>query len=280
MDEISLMIDTIINHELDDLILDLVYDIHSSIKGIPEDQLDLINNGAVRTSKQLNNTFLSFQTTPIDKQTCRCPHCGQSNIIAIRFAYHLAKCLGKFFLSETIPYVYLSFQVSVDVLLVKQNIRLLIRLFPMIADRMVMMLDHILIQHRVQAILIDKLIMNISKISMMKMKMIGNLRRKNARMPFGRIYPRRKRRKFSLHNLCQILISIIVSFHWINSGKFIRRIFNREEFVRCFSPQTPHVNGEMIYLPKSCSIRSPLNLVEDEQSSTTSIIMFQDDDQQ
>lgn len=94
MDELSLMIDTIIDNELDDLILDLVYDIHSSIKGIPEEQLDLINNGA-RSSKQLSNTYSPFQTTSIDKQTCLCPHCGQSNIIAIRFAYHLAKCLGK-----------------------------------------------------------------------------------------------------------------------------------------------------------------------------------------
>ena len=91
MDELSLMIDTIIDNELDDLILDLVYDIHSSIKGIPEEQLDLINNGA-RSSKQFSNTF---SPTSIDKQTCLCPHCGQSNIIAIRFAYHLAKCLGK-----------------------------------------------------------------------------------------------------------------------------------------------------------------------------------------
>ncbi|CAF1039021.1 unnamed protein product [Adineta steineri] len=92
MDELSLVIQTIIDNELDDLILDLVYDIHSSIKGIPEDQLEINNNG---TKPKTFLIPLSYSpTTPIEKQTCICPHCGQSNIIAIRFAYHLAKCLG------------------------------------------------------------------------------------------------------------------------------------------------------------------------------------------
>jgi hypothetical protein len=93
MDELSLVIQTIIDSELDDLILDLVYDIHSSIKGIPEDQLEINNNG--NKNKQFLIPFSQSQTTAIEKKTCICPHCGQSNIIAIRFAYHLAKCLGE-----------------------------------------------------------------------------------------------------------------------------------------------------------------------------------------
>jgi hypothetical protein len=104
MDELSLMIQSIIDNELDDLILDLVYDIHSTMKGIPEDQLEINNNnnnnynhhGGNKTSnKQFLIPFSQFQTTAIEKQTCICPHCGQTNIIAIRFAYHLAKCLGE-----------------------------------------------------------------------------------------------------------------------------------------------------------------------------------------
>jgi hypothetical protein len=99
MDELSLVIQTIIDNELDDLILDLVYDIHSSMKGIPEDQLEINNNnhGGSRTSnkQQFLIPFSQTQTTAIEKQTCICPHCGQTNIIAIRFAYHLAKCLGE-----------------------------------------------------------------------------------------------------------------------------------------------------------------------------------------
>ena len=94
MDELSLVIETIIANELDDLILDLVYDLHSSLKGIPEEQLELQSN-ATNKSKQFLIPFAQSQTTAIEKQTCLCPHCGQSNIIAIRFAYHLAKCLGE-----------------------------------------------------------------------------------------------------------------------------------------------------------------------------------------
>jgi hypothetical protein len=40
---------------------------------------------------------------------------------------------------------------------------------------------------------------------------------------------------------------------------------------------TQSSNNENIYLKTPCPVRSPLNLVEDEQSSTTSIIMFQED---
>ncbi len=93
MDELPLLVQSIIDNELDDLILDLVYEFHSSLKGIPEDQLEINNNGT--KPKQFLIPFSQSQTTSIEKQTCICPHCGQSNIIAIRFAYHLAKCLGE-----------------------------------------------------------------------------------------------------------------------------------------------------------------------------------------
>ena len=93
MDELSLVIQSIVDCELDDLILDLVYDIHSSMKGIPEDQLEINTNGT--KTKNFLIPFAQSQTTAIEKQTCICPHCGQTNIIAIRFAYHLAKCLGE-----------------------------------------------------------------------------------------------------------------------------------------------------------------------------------------
>jgi len=93
MDELPLLVQSIIDNELDDLILDLVYEFHSSLKGIPEDQLEINNNGT--KPKQFLIPFSQSQTISIEKQTCICPHCGQSNIIAIRFAYHLAKCLGE-----------------------------------------------------------------------------------------------------------------------------------------------------------------------------------------
>jgi hypothetical protein len=93
MDELPLVIQSIVDCELDDLILDLVYDIHSSMKGIPEDQLEINTNGT--KTKNFLIPFAQSQTTAIEKQTCICPHCGQTNIIAIRFAYHLAKCLGE-----------------------------------------------------------------------------------------------------------------------------------------------------------------------------------------
>lgn len=143
MDELSLMIDTIIDNELDDLILDLVYDIHSSIKGIPEEQLDFIPNSTTgnKSTKQFANTFSSLNTTAIEKQTCLCPHCGQSNIIAIRFAYHLAKCLGKRREKFSNMNIFFFVQVLVDVHLVKQNIELSIKSFPMIVDLMVMNLS-------------------------------------------------------------------------------------------------------------------------------------------
>ena len=84
MDELSLIVQSLIDSELDDMILDLVYEIHSSIKGFPQEQF------------QIN------KTNSIEKQTCVCPNCGQPNLIATKFAYHLAKCLGQLFLSYII----------------------------------------------------------------------------------------------------------------------------------------------------------------------------------
>ena len=75
----SFAIQSMIDTELDDLILDLVYEIHSSLKGIPEDQLEINNNGP--KTKTFSIPFLQSQTTAIEKQTCICPHCGQSNIV-------------------------------------------------------------------------------------------------------------------------------------------------------------------------------------------------------
>jgi hypothetical protein len=80
MDELSLIAQSLIDSEVDDIILDLVYEIHSSIKGFPQEPF------------QIN------KTNSIEKQTCICPNCGQPNLIATKFAYHLAKCLGKVFL--------------------------------------------------------------------------------------------------------------------------------------------------------------------------------------
>ena len=144
MDELSSVIQSIIDSELDDLILDLVYEIHSSIKGIPEDQLEINHNGT--RAKTFSIPFSQCQKTAIEKQTCACPQCGQSNIVAIRFAYHLAKCLGErkskkeyFFISGFLLLLRIKeknikkhfkkfFKVLVDVHLVKQNIELLIKL--------------------------------------------------------------------------------------------------------------------------------------------------------
>ncbi|CAF3538579.1 unnamed protein product [Rotaria sp. Silwood1] len=80
MDELSLIIQSLIDSEVDDMILDLVYEIHSSIKGIPQEQFQINDYGNKKIA--------------IEKQTCTCPNCGQSNLIATRFSYHLAKCLG------------------------------------------------------------------------------------------------------------------------------------------------------------------------------------------
>jgi hypothetical protein len=77
MDDLSLIIQSLIDSELDDMILDLVYELHSSIKGFPQEQF------------QINRTI------SIVKQTCICPNCGQANLVATKFAYHLAKCLGE-----------------------------------------------------------------------------------------------------------------------------------------------------------------------------------------
>ena len=65
MDELSLIIQSLIDSEVDDMILDLVYEIHSSIKGIPQEQF------------QIN---YKNKTIPIKKQTCICPNCGQPNL--------------------------------------------------------------------------------------------------------------------------------------------------------------------------------------------------------
>jgi hypothetical protein len=95
MDELSFVVQSLIDSEVDDLVLDLAYEIHSSLKGIPEAQLEFNSNG--HKGRQFLHSFSpSSQTrSSIEKQTCFCPHCGQSNIVAVRFAYHLAKCLGE-----------------------------------------------------------------------------------------------------------------------------------------------------------------------------------------
>ncbi len=43
MGELSLIIQSLIDSKVDDMILDLVYEIHSSIKGIPQEQSEIIN---------------------------------------------------------------------------------------------------------------------------------------------------------------------------------------------------------------------------------------------
>jgi hypothetical protein len=93
MDDLSLVVQSLIDSELDDLVLDLVYDIHSSLKGIPDEQLEVGTHG--NKTRHLSIPSSACQTIAIEKQTCSCPHCGQTNIVAIRFAYHLAKCLGE-----------------------------------------------------------------------------------------------------------------------------------------------------------------------------------------
>lgn len=80
MDDLSVIVQSLIDSELDDMILDLVYEIHSSLKGFPQQAL------------QINST------NHIEKQTCICPNCGQNNLLATKFAYHLAKCLGEILL--------------------------------------------------------------------------------------------------------------------------------------------------------------------------------------
>lgn len=127
MDELSLIVQSVIESELDDLLLDLVYDIHSSLKGIPDDQIDLSTQNGTKT-RQFSLPSSSSSNIAIEKQICTCPHCGQCNIVAIRFAYHLAKCLGE---SEKQKKTYVEdlhriVQVSVDDHLVKPKIVLLI----------------------------------------------------------------------------------------------------------------------------------------------------------
>ena len=95
MDELSFVVQSFIDSEVDDLVLDLVYELHSSLKGISADQLVFNSNGH-KGRQFLHSLSPSAQTrSSIEKQTCLCPHCGQSNIVAMRFAYHLAKCLGE-----------------------------------------------------------------------------------------------------------------------------------------------------------------------------------------
>ncbi len=81
MDELSLIIQSLIDSEVNDMILDLVDEIYSSIKGIPQQQFQINNYGNRKIS--------------IEKQACICLNCGQSNFIATRFSYYLAKCLGE-----------------------------------------------------------------------------------------------------------------------------------------------------------------------------------------
>lgn len=126
MDDLSLVVQSVIESELDDLLLDLVYDVHSSLKGIPDDQLDLpVLNGT--KTRQFSLPSSSSSSNVIEKQTCTCPHCGQGNIIAIRFAYHLAKCLGERILPNgrsnrsDLPRIV---QVSVDARLGKRKVEL------------------------------------------------------------------------------------------------------------------------------------------------------------
>jgi hypothetical protein len=97
MDELYLIIESLINSEVDDMILDLVYEIHSTMKGIPQEQI------------QINNT--ENRRMSIEKQTCICPNCGQANLVAIRFAYHLAKCLGE--KKEIIRFFYFNISIYV-----------------------------------------------------------------------------------------------------------------------------------------------------------------------
>jgi hypothetical protein len=41
MDELSLIVQSLIDSEVDDMILDFVYEIHSSIKGFPQEQFQI-----------------------------------------------------------------------------------------------------------------------------------------------------------------------------------------------------------------------------------------------
>lgn len=94
VDDISpLLLQSVIDNEIDDLLLDLVYDLHSSLKGFSD--LELVDLPSQTRHFSIPSSPSSSTPTPIDKLTCACPHCGQSNIVAIRFAYHLAKCLGE-----------------------------------------------------------------------------------------------------------------------------------------------------------------------------------------
>ena len=97
VDDISpLLLQSVIENEIDDLLLDLVYDLHSSLKGFSDLELvDLPSQTRHFSIPSSPSSSSTTTTTPIDKLTCACPHCGQSNIVAIRFAYHLAKCLGE-----------------------------------------------------------------------------------------------------------------------------------------------------------------------------------------
>ena len=103
MDDLSVIVQSLIDSELDDMILDLVYEIHSSLKGFPQQLL------------QINPTNL------IEKQTCICPNCGQNNLLAAKFAYHLAKCLGEILHYEKKPHRYFH-QVQDDNPLVVPNV--------------------------------------------------------------------------------------------------------------------------------------------------------------
>ena len=66
MDDLSSVIQSIVDSELDDLILDLAYEIHSSLKGISDNQLEINHNG-IRT-KTFSMPFSQSQATAIEKQ--------------------------------------------------------------------------------------------------------------------------------------------------------------------------------------------------------------------
>ncbi|CAF0884811.1 unnamed protein product [Didymodactylos carnosus] len=88
---------------IDDLIFDFVVELHTSdqttLVNATTDTLQKPENGSARKRQKSFIRISSAQqpsasTINIAKFTAICPHCGQNNIVAIRFAYHLAKCLG------------------------------------------------------------------------------------------------------------------------------------------------------------------------------------------
>ena len=89
MENSSVVVQSLIDSEIDYLFLDLVYELYSSLKGIPDDQLEITK------TQKFSTPYASYLSTVIEKYTCTCPHYGQQNFVVIRFAYHLVKYLGK-----------------------------------------------------------------------------------------------------------------------------------------------------------------------------------------